>query len=62
MPTGGVDHMKDSIRSWVEAGVVCVGMGSKLISKEDLASKNYAMIVEIVRNVLEWIREIRQEA
>ena len=33
MPTGGVSTDPENLKSWFEAGVVCVGMGSKLISK-----------------------------
>lgn len=31
MPTGGVDATEESTKAWFEAGVACVGMGSKLI-------------------------------
>ena len=34
MPTGGVSTDPENLKSWFEAGVVCVGMGSKLISKD----------------------------
>ena len=39
MPTGGVSTEESNLRGWFEAGVTCVGMGSKLISKEILAQK-----------------------
>src|SRR5690606_6797581 len=32
MPTGGVDVSEESLRSWFDAGVLAVGMGSKLFS------------------------------
>ena len=41
MPTGGVSTEEDNLRGWFDAGVTCVGMGSKLISKEILANKDY---------------------
>ena len=34
MPTGGVSPTKESLESWFNAGVSCVGMGSKLIKKD----------------------------
>ena len=34
MPTGGVSTEESNLRGWFDAGVTCVGMGSKLISKE----------------------------
>ena len=34
MPTGGVESTEASLKGWFDAGVVCVGMGSNLITKE----------------------------
>lgn len=59
MPTGGVDATRDSIQSWFDAGVTCVGIGSKLIRKEWVAAGDFAAITENVRNVLTYIREAR---
>ncbi len=42
--TGGVDTSKENLTAWFKAGVVGVGMGSKLINEEVLATKNYAAI------------------
>ncbi|MCX6203566.1 MAG: bifunctional 4-hydroxy-2-oxoglutarate aldolase/2-dehydro-3-deoxy-phosphogluconate aldolase [Bacteroidetes bacterium] len=42
--TGGVDTSKENLTAWFKAGVVGVGMGSKLISDEVLATKNYDLI------------------
>jgi 2-dehydro-3-deoxyphosphogluconate aldolase/(4S)-4-hydroxy-2-oxoglutarate aldolase len=41
MPTGGVDATPESIRTWFEAGVACVGIGSKLIRKDLVAAANW---------------------
>jgi len=41
MPTGGVDLTKDNISAWFSAGVVAVGMGSKLITKNILQHALY---------------------
>ncbi len=60
MPTGGVDATEESIKSWFEAGVSCVGMGSKLITKESLATGDYASITERTKNVLDWIQKYKQ--
>jgi len=59
MPTGGVDATEASIRAWFEAGVACVGMGSKLITKEALAAGDFEAISARVRQVLGWIRAAR---
>lgn len=44
MPTGGVEPTKESIQSWFDAGVVCVGMGSNLLSKKVIESKDWASL------------------
>ncbi|MGN6399008.1 MAG: bifunctional 4-hydroxy-2-oxoglutarate aldolase/2-dehydro-3-deoxy-phosphogluconate aldolase, partial [Flavisolibacter sp.] len=41
MPTGGVEAEEKNLRSWFDAGVVAVGMGSKLISKSALEDRDY---------------------
>ena len=59
MPTGGVDTTKESIQEWFNAGVSAVGMGSKLISKNLMESKDYATIESETKRVLEIIHSIK---
>jgi len=59
MPTGGVDATKESVNAWFKAGVACVGMGSKLITKELVAAKDFDGISKKVSQVLAWIKEAR---
>lgn len=59
MPTGGVDATQESINTWFKAGVACVGMGSKLISKERLAAGDFDGIAGNVARVLGWIKQAR---
>lgn len=59
MPTGGVDTTKESIESWFKAGVSAVGMGSKLVSKELMAAKDYTTIENETKKVLEIIQSIK---
>lgn len=59
MPTGGVDVTKESLSEWFGAGAVCVGMGSKLITKEIVANKDYAALSKKVAEVLATIKELR---
>jgi len=60
MPTGGVDTTEDNLRAWFKAGVCAVGMGSKLVSKELLASKDYAAIELSAKKVLQLIKQIKE--
>ena len=59
MPTGGVSTEKSNLRGWFDAGVTCVGMGSKLISNEILESKDYAKLENDVATTLALINTIR---
>lgn len=59
MPTGGVDATEESIRAWFRAGVACVGIGSKLISRELIAGEDFDLISARVAQVLAWIRDAR---
>jgi 2-dehydro-3-deoxyphosphogluconate aldolase / (4S)-4-hydroxy-2-oxoglutarate aldolase len=59
MPTGGVDTTKENIGGWFKAGVVAVGMGSKLISKPLLENKDYAKIESLTKEVMATIASLR---
>jgi 2-dehydro-3-deoxyphosphogluconate aldolase/(4S)-4-hydroxy-2-oxoglutarate aldolase len=59
MPTGGVDCSEESLSKWFKAGVACVGIGSKLITKPLLDSQDYAGIEKKVRETVALIRKIR---
>lgn len=59
MPTGGVEATEESIKAWFEAGVACVGIGSKLIRKDLVAAGKWADITALVHQVLDWIKKVR---
>jgi 2-dehydro-3-deoxyphosphogluconate aldolase/(4S)-4-hydroxy-2-oxoglutarate aldolase len=61
MPTGGVDATEESIRAWFEAGVTCVGMGSRLITKELVVAGDFDAISKKVAQVLAWIKDVRTQ-
>lgn len=60
MPTGGVSPDKENLKGWFGAGVTCVGMGSQLISKEIIASKDFKGLEEKVRETLAMIQSVRK--
>ena len=60
MPTGGVDTTKENIEGWFKAGVCAVGMGSKLISKKLMETKDYGTIEKNTKEVLETIASIKK--
>lgn len=50
--TGGVDATEQSIKSWLNAGAAGVGLGSKLITKNVLASKQFAELTATTKQLL----------
>jgi len=59
MPTGGVSPERENLKGWFDAGVVCVGMGSKLISKQLIASGDWDSLEQKTRETLALIKELR---
>ena len=53
--TGGVEPEEANIKEWFEAGVAAVGIGSKLIRRDWVASGQYHQIAKVVSRVLAWI-------
>lgn len=59
MPTGGVAPTQENLGAWFAAGVTCVGMGSKLISKDVVSAGNYAELEKRTRKALHIIQQLR---
>lgn len=59
MPTGGVTAEEDNLKAWFDAGATCVGMGSKLITKQFLSNRDYKGLQKHVENTLALIQKIR---
>ena len=59
MPTGGVSTDPENLKSWFEAGATCVGMGSKLISKDIIANKDYQGLEKNTRAAMELIQSLK---
>jgi len=57
--TGGVDATEESITAWFKAGVVGIGMGSKLISKDILQKEDYEGLKAKTKKLLSIIRKIK---
>lgn len=59
MPTGGVSPTQENLEGWFNAGVTCVGMGSKLIAKDAYGNYDYKNIEDKTRSALEIIKDLR---
>ena len=60
MPTGGVDTSEENLQAWFNAGVTCVGMGSNLFPKDIIAAKNYAALVDKVKELMATLDKVKK--
>ncbi len=59
MPTGGVSPTEENLSEWFNAGVTCVGMGSKLMSKHENGDFNLEAIEKLVKESLDIIQRLK---
>lgn len=59
MVTGGVDTTEESISAWFKSGVLCVGMGSKLITKNVLDNQLFEELTIQTKKVLNIVQLVR---
>lgn len=59
MPTGGVSPTRENLEGWFNAGVTCVGMGSKLIAKDTNGNYDLDKIKADVVNALDIISSLK---
>ena len=57
--TGGVEPTEQNIGAWFKAGVVGVGLGSKLITKDVLANKNYKELETQTKELVQLIKKVQ---
>ncbi|MBY0535916.1 MAG: bifunctional 4-hydroxy-2-oxoglutarate aldolase/2-dehydro-3-deoxy-phosphogluconate aldolase [Chitinophagaceae bacterium] len=60
MPTGGVELTEKNLTEWFSTGVIAVGLGSKLITKEVLESQQYDQLTALTQKGLELVRSIKR--
>ncbi|HEX2606767.1 MAG TPA: bifunctional 4-hydroxy-2-oxoglutarate aldolase/2-dehydro-3-deoxy-phosphogluconate aldolase [Flavisolibacter sp.] len=60
MPTGGVEAEAGNLKSWFDAGVVAVGMGSKLISRERIEAREFDRLRDDTVQALELVQRATQ--
>ena len=57
--TGGVEPTEQNIGAWFKAGVSGVGLGSKLITKDVLANKNYTQLETQTKELVQLIKKVQ---
>ncbi|WP_246343629.1 bifunctional 4-hydroxy-2-oxoglutarate aldolase/2-dehydro-3-deoxy-phosphogluconate aldolase [Adhaeribacter radiodurans] len=61
MVTGGVKPEADNLKSWFQAGVTCVGLGSQLVPTELLNSQDYAGIENHMKTTMDLVKQARNK-
>jgi 2-dehydro-3-deoxyphosphogluconate aldolase/(4S)-4-hydroxy-2-oxoglutarate aldolase len=59
MPTGGVEPTQESLESWFNAGVTCVGIGSKLIAKDAAGNYDLEKIKTLTKTAIDIIQKLK---
>jgi len=60
MPTGGVELEAENLKGWFKSGVVAVGMGSKLITKQILDNRDFDALKRNTEEALTLVADIRK--
>ena len=60
MVTGGVSPDADNLKKWFDAGVYCVGMGSKLFPKDKVAAGDWAYVTNKCKECFEYIASFKK--
>lgn len=61
VPTGGVDPTVESLRAWYDAGAPAVGMGSKLLTREIIADKDWQALERKVAETVAAVAQARSK-
>jgi 2-dehydro-3-deoxyphosphogluconate aldolase/(4S)-4-hydroxy-2-oxoglutarate aldolase len=59
VPTGGVDP--SNAEEYIEAGAAAVGVGSAIVDDDAVANKNYELIVENARRIVDAVAAARKQ-
>ncbi|MDR1678153.1 MAG: bifunctional 4-hydroxy-2-oxoglutarate aldolase/2-dehydro-3-deoxy-phosphogluconate aldolase [Prevotellaceae bacterium] len=60
MVTGGVKPEEGNLKTWFDAGVTCVGMGSNLFPADVIAAKEWSKITAMCKDALAIVKAVRK--
>lgn len=60
MPTGGVSPTEENLKEWFDAGVHCVGIGSKLFIRKQDGNYDYPAISEKIKTSLKIVDSLKK--
>lgn len=61
MPSGGVEANEENIRSWFDAGAVCVGMGSNLFPGDLIKNKKFDELTNYLKQVYQMVQHAKNK-
>ncbi|MGZ8559359.1 MAG: bifunctional 4-hydroxy-2-oxoglutarate aldolase/2-dehydro-3-deoxy-phosphogluconate aldolase, partial [Chitinophagaceae bacterium] len=61
MTSGEVEISEENLNSWFKSGANAVGLGTKLISKTLVDTKDYAGIESLTRQTLQLVQQIKKQ-
>ncbi len=61
MAREGVEPTEISLKSWFDAGVHCVAIGSQLICQKILSENDFGGLTQQVKNVIAIVKQLKQE-
>jgi 2-dehydro-3-deoxyphosphogluconate aldolase/(4S)-4-hydroxy-2-oxoglutarate aldolase len=59
LPTGGVDATEASVSEWIQAGAAALGMGSKLVTKDLVATGDFDSLAAKTAECIGWVKKAR---
>jgi 2-dehydro-3-deoxyphosphogluconate aldolase / (4S)-4-hydroxy-2-oxoglutarate aldolase len=60
MPSGGVSTSEDNLKSWFNAGVACVGIGSQIFTSDIIKEGRFEKITQAIKETLEIINMLKK--
>ncbi len=62
MPTGGVEPNEENLSKWFNAGVCCVGIGSKLITEDILQNRDFRQLEEKAGEAVRILQKVKSRS
>jgi 2-dehydro-3-deoxyphosphogluconate aldolase / (4S)-4-hydroxy-2-oxoglutarate aldolase len=59
MPAGGIETNEENLTGWFKSGASAVGLGTKLISKNLVETKDYQGMESLTRQTLQLVQKIK---
>jgi 2-dehydro-3-deoxyphosphogluconate aldolase/(4S)-4-hydroxy-2-oxoglutarate aldolase len=59
MVTGGVKPELENLKTWFQAGVSCVGIGSQLVSAEHIKNNDFTAIEAQIKQAMELVAQVK---